>query len=216
MYHTQTTREAAATTIQVFTGNSIIASEDMRSRVFKAALMVDREDPENRPFKRSDPLRWTRENRASILRALYTILCWRPRAPAREKTRVKFWHRMIGHPVELLSGVDFESMISESGGVDPTREGLATVVRMLEERFKQDIFYARDVALAMHRGPFDDKDDDATPTAMKPPWTEDEVERFRDGLQTAKGEKDETSRGRWPADNWTSRLIGRRFANSNR
>ena len=108
MYHTQTTREAAATTIQVFTGNSIIASGDMRSRVFKAALMVDREDPENRPFKRSDPLRWTRENRASILHDLYTILCWRPGAPVREKTRMKAWHGMIGHPIELLSGVDFE------------------------------------------------------------------------------------------------------------
>jgi hypothetical protein len=141
MYHTQTTREAAATTIQVFTGNSIIAGGDMRSRVFKAALKVDREDPENRPFKRSDPLRWTRENRASILRALYTILCWKPGAPAREKTRMKDWHRMIGHPIELLSGVDFESMISESGGADPTREGLATTLRMLEERFGDRVFY---------------------------------------------------------------------------
>ena len=55
MYHTQTTREAAATTIQLFTGNSITASGDMRSRVFKAALMADREDPENRPFKRIRP-----------------------------------------------------------------------------------------------------------------------------------------------------------------
>jgi hypothetical protein len=36
VFHTQTTREAPATTIQVFTGNSIIASGDMRSRVFKA------------------------------------------------------------------------------------------------------------------------------------------------------------------------------------
>ena len=47
---------------------------------------------------------------------------------------------MIGHPIELLSGVNFEAMISESGGADPTREGLATVVRMLEERFEQDVF----------------------------------------------------------------------------
>ena len=124
----------------MFTGNSIIASGDMRSRVFKAALKVDREDPENRPFKRSDPLRWTRENRAAILRDLYTILCWKPGAPAREKTRMKAWYWMIGHPIELLSGVDFESKISESGGADPTREGLATVVRMLEERFRARCF----------------------------------------------------------------------------
>ena len=109
VFHTQTTREAAATTIQVFTGNSIIASGDMRSRVFKATLKVDREDPENRPFKRSDPLRWTRENRAAILRALYTILCWRPAATAREKTRMKDWFGMIGHRIELLSWGQFRS-----------------------------------------------------------------------------------------------------------
>ena len=60
---------------------------------------------------------------------------------------------MIGHPIELLSGVNFEAMISESGGADPTREGLATVVRMLEERFEQDVFHARDVVWAMHPAP---------------------------------------------------------------
>jgi hypothetical protein len=212
MYHTQTTREAAATTIQVFTGNSIIASGDMRSRVFKAALMVDREDPENRPFKRSDPLRWTRENRASILHDLYTILCWRPGAPVREKTRMKAWHGMIGHPIELLSGVDFESRISESGGADPTREGLATAVRMLEQRFKRDAFYARDVASAMRQTPSDgDADADATPALLKPAWTQDEVEQFQDSLRTAMDEKEETSRGRWPVDTWISQRIGRRL-----
>jgi hypothetical protein len=57
---------------------------------------------------------------------------------------------MIGHRIELLSGVDFESMISESGGVDPMREGLATVVRMLMERFGPYVFYARDVVWAAH------------------------------------------------------------------
>ena len=210
MYHTQTTREAAATTIQVFTGNSIIASGDMRSRVFKAALMVDREDPENRPFKRSDPLRWTRENRASILHGLYTILCWRPGAPAREKTRMKVWHRMIGHPIELLSGVNFEAMISDSGSSDPTREGLATVVRMLEGRFKRDVFHARDVAGAMmHHAPSDD--DDAASTLLKPAWTSEEIEQFQDGLQTSLDKKEETSRARWPADAWTPLRIGRRL-----
>ena len=134
----------------------------MRSRVFKVALNVDREDPENRPFKRSDPLRWTRENRASILRDLYTILCWKPGAPAREKTRMKTWFRMIGHRIELLSGVDFESMISESGGADPTREGLATVVRMLKERFERACFLCPRCRPGCASSPPDDDDDEAT------------------------------------------------------
>ena len=85
LFHTQTPGDAPATTIQVFTGNGITAKGDMRSRAFKVTLKVDREDPENRPFKRSDPLRWTRENRAAILRALYTILCWKPRRPGSRK-----------------------------------------------------------------------------------------------------------------------------------
>jgi hypothetical protein len=199
MFHTQTVREAAATTIQVFTGNAITAKGDMRSRAFKIALNVDREDPENRPFKRPDPLRWTRENRAAILRDLYAILCWKTEAPAREKTRMKTWFRLIGHRIELLSGVSFESMISESGGVDPTREGLATVVRMLMERFDRDVFYARDIVLAMFG-------DDNTLG-----WISEEVERFRDGLRMAMDEKEETSRGRWQTDAWTPRRIGRRL-----
>jgi hypothetical protein len=154
----------------------------MRSRAFKVALKVDREDPENRPFKRSDPLRWTRENRVSILHDLYTILCWKPDVPAREKTRMRAWFRMIGHRLELLSGVNFEAMISESGGTDTTREGLATVVRMLEERFGQRVFYARDVARDEEFAPEDDED---APSPAKPAWAQDDVERLRDAMQAA-------------------------------
>ena len=63
----------------------------------------------------------------------------------------------------------------------------------------------------MHPAPPDDEDDDATSTPLKPAWTQEEVEQFRDGLQTAMDAKEETGRGRWPADNWTSRRIGRRL-----
>jgi hypothetical protein len=205
MFHTQATRSAPAQTIQVFTGNAITAKGDMRSRAFRAALNVDREDPENRPFKRSDPLLWTRENRAAILRALYTILCWKPAAPTREKTRMKTWFRTIGHRLEVLSGVDFEAMISESGGTDPTREGLATAVRMLEARFGQNVFHARDVVRAMHSAPAEDDDDSA------PAWTGDEVEQFRDGLRMAMDEQEVSGRGRGQADDWTSLRMGRRL-----
>ena len=208
LFHTQTPGNAPATTIQCFTGNGITAKGDMRSRAFKVALKVDREDPENRPFKRTDPLRWTRENRAAILRALYTILCWRPGAPAREKTRMKDWFGMIGHRIELLSGVNFEAMISESGGADPTREGLATTLRMLEERFGEHVFYARDVARDEEFAPVDDEE---APAAAKPAWTQDDVERLRDAMQAAMDGKEETARSRWPSDNWTSQRIGSRL-----
>jgi hypothetical protein len=207
LFHTQTAREAAATTIQCFTGNAITAKGDMRSRAFRAALSVDREDPENRPFKRSDPLRWTRENRATIVSDLYTVLCWKPVAPAREKTRMKTWFRMIGHRIELLSGVNFESMISESGGADPTREGLATVVRMLWERFGRKVFYTRDV---VRLGAYYEDPDE--PGETKPPeWSAEETERFRDGLLMAMDDKEQTGRERWHAETWTPRRLGRRL-----
>jgi hypothetical protein len=208
LFHTQTPGHAPATTIQVFTGNGITAKGDMGSRAFKVTLKVDREDPENRPFKRSDPLRWTRENRAAILRALYTILCWKPAAPAREKTRMKLWFGMVGHRIELLSGVNFESMISESGVADPTREGLATTLRMLQERFGQHVFYARDVARNEEFAPVDDED--ATSPA-KPAWTPDDVERLHDAMQAAGDAREEGVRSRTQLDPWTSQRIGSRL-----
>jgi hypothetical protein len=214
LFHTQTVRDAAATTIQVFTGNGVVASGDMRSRVLRVALHVDREDPENRPFERPDPLQWTRENRASILRDLYTILCVKTGPASREKTRMKKWWRMIGHPIELVTGVDFEAMISESGGIDPIREGRATVVRMLMERFGQSAFYARDVAHASYAaGPDDDAESDAIPPTAKPAWTGEEIERFRDAMQTAMGAKEDIARSGRLADYnyWTAQRIGRRL-----
>jgi hypothetical protein len=207
MFHTQMVRNAPSQTIQCFTGNAIVAKGDMRSRAFKVTLNVDREDPENRRFKRSDPLRWTRENRVSILRDLYTILCWKPAAPVREKTRMKSWFRMIGHRIELLSGVDFESMISDSGGADPTREGLATVVHMLDERFGRDVFHADDVVNAAGWTPADK----AAPVLVKPAWTGEEVEQFRDGLRAAMDEKEEIVRSRWQTETWTAQRVGRRL-----
>ena len=92
---------------------------------------------------------------------------------------------------------EIDTMISDSGAIDPTREGLATAVRMLEERFKRDFFYARDVASAMRQATSDNDDDaDATSALLKPAWTQDEVEQFQDGLRTAMDDKEEPSRGR--------------------
>src|SRR3954471_20946213 len=63
-----------ASTVQIFTGNSITARGDMASRSMMLALTVDRPDPENRAFTHADPLAWTEANRAKIVRALYTLL----------------------------------------------------------------------------------------------------------------------------------------------
>ena len=63
-----------ASTVQIFTGNSIAPRGDMASRSFVLPLNVDRPDPENRSFAHVDPLAWTIANRTKILSALYTVL----------------------------------------------------------------------------------------------------------------------------------------------
>ena len=67
-----------AATVHVFTGNSILPRGDMASRSLVCRLEVGRPDPENRTFRHPDPVAWTLEHRARILRALYTLLRWNP------------------------------------------------------------------------------------------------------------------------------------------
>jgi hypothetical protein len=97
-----------ATTIQLFTGNSIAPRGDMASRSFVLSLNVDRPDPENRTFTHADPLAWTQANRTKILSALYTISIGgalnRPQDQV-AKTRFKAWWRMVGWSVEFAAGL---------------------------------------------------------------------------------------------------------------
>jgi hypothetical protein len=97
-----------ATTVQIFTGNSIGPRGDMASRSFVVSLNVDRPDPENRSFTHADPLGWTEANRVKILSALYTILVGgilqRPQEQV-AKTRFKAWWQMIGWSVEYAAGL---------------------------------------------------------------------------------------------------------------
>ena len=64
----------AATSIHFFTGNNISPGGDLASRSLCVRIEVERPDPENREFQHPDPVGWTEQNRAKILRALYTIL----------------------------------------------------------------------------------------------------------------------------------------------
>jgi hypothetical protein len=94
----------AASTIHLFTGNNIAPKGDLASRSLQVRLDVDRVDPENRNFRHPDPLGWTRDNRAEILQALYTILLGNPALDlprdAPMKTRFKMWYRLVGSAVE--------------------------------------------------------------------------------------------------------------------
>jgi hypothetical protein len=110
---------ASATCTFLFTGNNITPVGDLASRSLHIRLEADRPDPENRNFRYSDIVGWTRANRAKVLRALYTILLGNPQldeernAPAR--TRFKTWWRLIGSAVENAArtigvSIDFASL----------------------------------------------------------------------------------------------------------
>jgi hypothetical protein len=130
-----------ATTIQFFTGNNILSVGDMASRSFVIRLDVDRPDPENRRFQHPDPLKWTLDHRARILRGLYTLLVWglQQRTAAKEptpaKTRFKTWWTLCGAPVEAVAGIDFAEILRarESEGDDVS--AMQALLLSLEESF---------------------------------------------------------------------------------
>jgi hypothetical protein len=110
-------RTVPATTVQVFTGNNIHPGGDMASRSFIAHLEATQPDPENRPFKHTDPIRWSIEHRGEILHALYTLLLGNPALqPGTEEskqpaeTRFKEWWWLVGSAVEYAAKVHAEQV----------------------------------------------------------------------------------------------------------
>jgi hypothetical protein len=145
----------AAATIHHFTGNNIGAKGDLASRSLHIRLDADRADPENREFKHPDPIAWTRDHRAEILAALYTILLGNPQlrtapdAPA--KTRFKMWWRLVGSGVEHASGLlmtpaaDFQELFVQQDEDDEESVALADILAILAKEFPKG-FDADDIA----------------------------------------------------------------------
>jgi hypothetical protein len=144
----------AASTIHIFTGNNIAPSGDLASRSLQARLNVDRPDPENRNFKHPDPIGWTEDHRAEILRALYTILLGNPKLKAARdapmNTRFKMWWRLIGSAIEHAAAlakadidedkkVDFRKLFLAQDEEDEDSvslaDALAIMVRRLPKQF---------------------------------------------------------------------------------
>lgn len=94
----------AASSIHIFTGNNISPKGELASRSLNIRIKVDRTDPENRDFQHPDPVGWTEDHRAELLRAFYTILLGNPQLKAARnapgKTRFKMWWRLVGSAVE--------------------------------------------------------------------------------------------------------------------
>jgi hypothetical protein len=96
----------SAATIHFFTGNNVGPHRDLTSRSLQTRLVVDRHDPENRPFAHTDPIGWTEAHRGRILKELYIVLLGNPlfrgegTAP---QTRFKTWWSLIGQAVEFAA-----------------------------------------------------------------------------------------------------------------
>jgi hypothetical protein len=147
------TETVPATTVQIFTGNSIAPRGDMASRSFIVSLNVDRPDPENRAFTHADPSAWTQANREKILRALYTILVGgvlqRPQGQV-AKTRFKTWWGLIGWPVEYAAGllginVDCTELLRAGEAGEEEASAASRVLAILKKRWDGKTFTTRDV-----------------------------------------------------------------------
>jgi hypothetical protein len=147
----------SASAIHFFTGNNISPRGDLASRSLSIRLAVDRPDPENRKFKHPDPIAWTENHRAELLRAFYTILLANPelsesqQAPAR--TRFKMWWRIVGSAVEHAARhhnkeetIDFQDLfISQEETEDEDSVSLAEALEIILKKWPKT-FAAADIA----------------------------------------------------------------------
>jgi hypothetical protein len=147
----------SASTIHFFTGNNVGPRGDLASRSLKVEINVDRPDPENRVFQHADPIGWTENHRASLVRAFYTILIGNPQLKTKRnapsKTRFKLWWRLVGAAVEhaakqhsAATPIDFEIIFrSQEDTEDEESLTLAEVLNALSQRWPKGLV-ASDVA----------------------------------------------------------------------
>jgi hypothetical protein len=146
-----------STTVQIFTGNSIMPRGDMASRSLMLALNVNRPDPENRAFAHADPLAWTQANRPKIVRALYTLLIAgalnRPKQQ-QAKTRFKTWWNLVGWSMEYAAGMIGTTVncteLMRAGEVgDEEASAASAALTIMREIWGDGAFTAMDVVKAM-------------------------------------------------------------------
>jgi hypothetical protein len=146
-----------STTVQIFTGNSIMPRGDMASRSLMLALNVNRPDPENRAFAHADPLAWTQANRPKIVRALYTLLVAgalnRPKQQE-VKTRFKTWWNLVGWSMEYAASLIGTTVncteLMRAGEVgDEEASAASAALTIMREIWGDGAFTAMDVVKAM-------------------------------------------------------------------
>jgi hypothetical protein len=161
----------AASSIHIFTGNNIGPRGDLASRSLMIRLDADRHDPENRDFKHPDPIGWTENNRAEILRAFFIILLGNPQldAPrdAISRTRFKMWWRLVGSAVEHAAElhvtepahekIDFQNLFLAQERGDEESSSLADILAIFVTKWQGREFRASDVANAINTSQITDE-----------------------------------------------------------
>src|SRR5215472_13159523 len=146
-----------STTVQIFTGNSIMPRGDMASRSLMLALNVNRPDPENRAFEHADPLAWTQANRPKIVRALYTLLIAgalnRPKQQE-VKTRFKTWWNLVGWSMEYAASligttVNCTELMRAGEAEDEEASAVSTALTIMLGIWGERTFTSMDVVKAM-------------------------------------------------------------------
>jgi hypothetical protein len=146
-----------STTVQIFTGNSIMPRGDMASRSLMLALNVNRPDPENRAFTHADPLAWTQANRPKIVRALYTLLfAGALNRPNQQEVRTRFktWWNLVGWSMEYAASLIGTTVncteLMRAGEVgDEEASAASAALTIMGEIWGDSAFTAMDVVKAM-------------------------------------------------------------------
>jgi hypothetical protein len=134
---------APTNTIQIFVGNNIKFAGDMASRGAEIRLTTDDPNPEDRAVQHADPIGWTRDHRAEVLKHLYTVLTYgcRNRPPGQvEKTRFRKWWSLVGWPVELAASLigqelDFPAIFKATEAQDSKAAGIVSALILLRATF---------------------------------------------------------------------------------
>jgi hypothetical protein len=135
--------DAPARTIVILNGNAITVRGDLTSRTLTIEIQSLSANPAERAFEHEDPVAWTIDNRIEILRHLFNILMVERPLANRAKTRFKIWWRLVGQPLELVSGFDFGSELRDSTDNDEEMLARARVIQRLWAEFgKQPSLFA--------------------------------------------------------------------------
>jgi hypothetical protein len=130
--------KAATCTIIGMTGNAVEVSGDNTRRMFRVDLDAGVEHPENREFD-FDCEAEARQDRGELVVAALTILRahalagW-PAVPGRaELGSFEGWDRLVAGAIVFADGSDIVTLLDKTRAADPERDGLAEVLRMLED-----------------------------------------------------------------------------------